>query len=435
MKQLILMVLLTMAGTAGVVVISPFLGVAVYYLFAVLRPQFLWEWSLPPGIAWSYYVALATILAALAKVLAGGSDTDNRPGLSRAHVAVLGFGAWIGVSFVMARDRQASLPYVLEYAKIFVMFAASAIIIRSVRQVWALTVMTILALAYIAYEVNLLYLSQRILNIYFNGYGGLDNNGAGLMLAMAVPLCYFAWEGSTGRLRWAFLAFIPVILHAVLMTYSRGAMVALLAVTPLIWLRSRNRGWLALAAVPLAYMLPLLAGPEIQARFFSISTYEEDATAQQRIGSWRAAWGMIQDNPIFGVGPRNANLFSYQYGADAQGRTIHNVYLQTAADTGLVGAGLYLTALGAVWWGLRRVRRDFRRRGDAEGRRMHALASGVECGLAVFWVGSCFLSIEVFELPYLLLLLGAQLGALATERAAVPVAKPAPYKALAAQAA
>ena len=50
MKQLIFMVIMTLAGTIGAV-FRPFWGVAVYYLFATLRPQFLWEWVLPPGCA------------------------------------------------------------------------------------------------------------------------------------------------------------------------------------------------------------------------------------------------------------------------------------------------------------------------------------------------------------------------------------------------
>jgi probable O-glycosylation ligase (exosortase A-associated) len=435
MKQTILMIALTLIGTVGVV-ISPFLGVAVYYLFAVLRPQYMWEWALPPGIPWSYYVALAVMLAAVARVIAENYGPERgRRVLSRGHLAVLAFGAWVGVAFVMARDRQAALPWVEEYAKIFVMFAASAVLIRSVRQVWLLLVMTVVALAYIAYEVNFLYLAYGYLGIQSNGYGGVDNNGAGLMLAMAVPLCYFAWEGSTSRLRWAFLAFIPVLLHAVLMTYSRGAMVSLLIVMPLLWWRSRHRGELVLAAIPLMVMLAFMAGPEIRARFFSISTYDDDASAQSRFQGWEAGLGIVKDNPVFGVGPRNANLFTYQYGADMQGRTIHNVYLQTAADMGLVGAGLYLTAYATVWLGLNRLRRKSSQRRDAEGRQLYAMAAAVECALAVFCVGSLFLSVEVLELPYLMLLLGGQLTLVAPATVSTTVPRRVVRTALAPQAA
>jgi len=426
MKQLIFMVFCTLAGTVGVVLISPFLGVAVYYLFAVLRPQFMWEWSLPVGVSWSYYVALTTILAALGRLITGGGGQESapRPTWWAGHYAVLAFGVWVCVSYLMARDRFVASLWILEYVKIFVMFAASAILIRTVKEIWLLMVLTALALGYIAYEVNFLYLVNNYLGIYHNGYGGLDNNGAGLMLAIGVPLCFFAWEGSAGRWRWFFLALIPVLLHAVLMTYSRGAMVSLLAVAPLVWLRSRHRRQMTLAGLGLALCLPFLAGPEIRERFFTVSSHDQDQSAQSRFQSWAAAWQIAQENPVFGVGIRNANLLSHSYGADMEGRTIHSQYLQIAADTGLVGLALYATALGTIWWGLCQARRQLGERSDAATRRSHALTSAVECGLAVFCVGAAFLSLEVVEPPYLLLLLGAQLRSLVP--AGVPAVRPQP---------
>lgn len=412
MKQTVFMVLLTLAGTAGVFAVSPFLGVAVYYTFAVLRPQSLWQWSLPPGIAWSYYVAMATILAAAAGAL-GGQGTRR---FTAGHSAVLAFGAWIGVSYVMARNQDAGTPYVIEYFKIFIMFIASAALLSTVRHLWLLLCFSALALAYIAYEVNFLYLAYGYLGIYHNGYSGLDNNGAGLMLAMGIPLCYFAWEGGGGWLRWCFPALIPVLLHAVLMTYSRGAMVSLLAVAPLIALRSRHRGLLMLAALGLTVLIPVLAGPQIRARFLSTSNATEtDASAQSRLGSWAAAWRITMDNPVFGVGVRNANLYSYQYGADMEGRTIHNTYLQISADNGLVGLALYLFSIIVVWRGLREASRRAATRNEPSARQIHALAAGIECSFAVFAVGCVFLSLEIFELPYLLLLMGAQLFSVTRE--------------------
>src|SRR5277367_5592086 len=101
MKQLIFMVGMTLAGTVGVVLVSPFLGVAVYYLFAVLRPQFLWEWSLPQGISWSYYVALTTIAAAFGRLITG--ERSSRPTWWAGQFTVLAFGVWVGVSYFMAR--------------------------------------------------------------------------------------------------------------------------------------------------------------------------------------------------------------------------------------------------------------------------------------------------------------------------------------------
>jgi probable O-glycosylation ligase (exosortase A-associated) len=416
-KQLVFMIAATLAGTLGVYVISPFCGVFVYYMYAVLRPQYMWEWSLPEGVAWSYYVAVATIGAAGLGILGAldvrGTHPDHEQGsrrLGAAHRCLLLFAVWIGVTFATARSTETAYPWFQEYVKIFLMYAVSAYLIRTVRQLWMLFVMTALVLGYIAYEINYLYLVNGNLNIYHNGYGGADNNTAGLMLAMGVPLCWYCYEGFRGWWRWGFLLLIPTIIHAVLMTYSRGAMLSLLVMCPVLLLRSRYRARLALALVVFALLLiPVMAGPEVRARFLTVQDQETDESANSRRQSWAAAWGIARDNPVFGVGVRNANLFSHAYGADLEGRTIHSQYLQIAADNGLVGLTLYLIMLLTAWLSLRRCQRAVSARSDDKGLRIAAIAAGLECSLTVYGFGSMFLSLEVFELPYLLLLLAAQL--------------------------
>ncbi len=52
------------------------------------------------------------------------------------------------------------------------------------------------------------------------------------------------------------------------------------------------------------------------------------------------------------------------------------------------------------------------------------LACGIEGALVVFCVGSVFLSLEIFELPYLLILLGLKLSLVAQEAPAAVGAQP-----------
>ncbi len=182
--------------------------------------------------------------------------------------------------------------------------------------------------------------------LYRRGYCGLDNNGAGLMLAMGVPLCFFAWDGIRSWFRWAFLVMIPLLVHAVLTSYSRGAMVSLLAGLPFYLLRCRRRVQTVIILLGVGALIPSMAGKEIRERFFTLQDTEVDASANSRRESWAAAWQIAKENPIFGVGIRNSNLLSHEYGADMEGRTIHSQYLQTAADSGLVALAMYLTAAG-----------------------------------------------------------------------------------------
>lgn len=413
------MIAVTGIGILGTLARGPIWGVGVYYFFAVLRPQYLWQWALPNGVAWSWYVAMA----ALVRVAVQGVGVLSRPttdvtlaGTSRfnaAHWVFLAFAGWICLTYFLAFDREFAAPFFAEYQKIFVMYVVGALSIRRMSGLWTLYVLATVALGYIAYELNMRYLQQGVLDIYRRGYGGLDNNGAGLMIAMGIPLALYAWEGTKGRARWIFLAFVPFMLHAVLMSYSRGAMLSLVLCAPAIWLRSSVKRYFTFAFIALALMVPIFAGEEIRQRFFSIKEAEQDESANSRFMSWKAAIAMANDHPVFGVGVRNANLYSFKYGADMQGRTIHSQYFQIAADNGYIGLGLYLSVFGSAFFFLRGVRvRSRSVRTDISDLEWKARSAGagIECSLLVYSIGSVFLSLETFELPYLLLLLSAQLG-------------------------
>jgi probable O-glycosylation ligase (exosortase A-associated) len=335
-----------------------------------------------------------------------------RPAFGRGHYLMFAFAAWIIVTFFAAQYPDVSEPWVMDYVKIFLMFAASAIILRTEIEMKHLLLLAAGAIFYLGLEINLDYLATGKIKVLTHGHGGLDNNGAGLLLAMGIPLYYFLFEALTSRWRWLLLAGIPPVVHTVLMTYSRGAMVSLALATPLLVLRSRYRLWLALALIlGGAIGLPFMAGAEIQKRFFTIETAAEaDESAQARLMSWTAAIRIANDYPVFGVGVRNANVFSHQYGADIEGRTIHSQYLQIAADNGYVGLGIYLILLLGIWRDLQVVRGASKKQPDSENRLRYGMASGIESSMAVFCVGGVFLSLEVFELPFLLMLLGAQLA-------------------------
>ena len=229
------------------------------------------------------------------------------------------------------------------------------------------------------------------------------------MLALGVPLCVFAWDGIRHPVRWAILALVPLIIHAVLSSYSRGAMLTLALTAPFYLWRCGNRRQIGGLFLVVALMIPVMAGKEIADRFFSIDDHSKDDSAQSRMTSWGIAIRMAQERPIFGLGIRNSNLFTLQYGADIEGRTIHSQYLQIAADSGIVGMVAYLAVLAAAFWCLAQSRRAVLGRDDEQSRTIRWMANGIECSLFAFAFGSIFLSLETFEPLYILLFLAIQL--------------------------
>ena len=92
---------------------------------------------------------------------------------------------------------------------------------------------------------------------------------------------------------------------------------------------------------------------------------------------WTVAIRIFKDHPVTGVGVENYSIYSPRY-AGGPGKltfvtfiaekphVVHNVYLQLAVETGLVGLGLFLTIVASALAAAMRAARRYERRGDYE---------------------------------------------------------------------
>ncbi|MBX3399850.1 MAG: O-antigen ligase family protein [Gemmataceae bacterium] len=422
MKQYLFLIFLTAFCSFASLWWTPYAGVALYYLFAILRPQYLWEWqlmSMPIRLPWSFIVASAAISGYLlwsAGILSFGRRESSlmryRPKFTIAHWMMMLFAFWVTMSHLCAKNPDLGELWYGEYLKIFGMYYLASRVVRTPTQIWGLYMLIIIAIGYISIEMNHIYLSTGKLILAKKGFAGLDNNGAALMLCLGVPLCYFAWEFTERWYKWLFLMIIPVIMHAVLSTYSRGAMVSMAMAAPVLMVFSQKRKFLICVYLAIGAMLPIMAGKEIQDRFFSVEQREMDDSYRSRLLSWEIAIDISLEYPIFGVGVRNSNAEMFHRGADMEGRTIHSQYFQIAADSGLCAMLVYLGMIVATFWCIFRASARLWNRTDFESRRARAMLGGIACSLISFCIGAIALSLEVFEVSYLLFFLGAQVWAL-----------------------
>ena len=422
MKQLLFMAVTMFLGTAGSFALSPVYGIAVYYMYAVLRPSFIWDWVEFMGVRlgeinWSLPVAVCTLVSTLIWRAGVWTPINNikppwygTPQFGRSHYLFLAFTGWISLTFVTASYHSIAWPAFVEYVKIFVMFICAALILQTVRDLWIIYFVVFGSSAYIAYEINFYYLAYKWIMVQHRGYGGLDNNGAALILAMGIPLAYFAWEATRRWWRWGYMLMIPILGHAVLLTYSRGAMLSLVPCALLMWVRGRNKVFLTLCYAAGLAIIVATTGR----RSGSGSRRSARRTPTPAWETWGVAVKMANDRPIFGVGIRCSSQFigkgPYVIGVD--NLTIHSQYLQIAADSGWPALGLYAGTIGSVFVGLWQTRRRLRKFTDPDTNNVRSLASGLECSLLLFCVGAAFLSLEHFEMPYIVILLAVQLHAI-----------------------
>jgi probable O-glycosylation ligase (exosortase A-associated) len=404
-KQLIFLVC-TMGYFSIRSIIDPFWGIFMYYGFAVLRPQALWDWVLPDGIRWSYIAAIVAIVAAFIKF-----PSLKRVSYSQFLPILLLFSLCLFMSYIFAIDQTRALTVGMDYAKILLMLIVASYVVREKWHVRYLGWMIFVCLTYLVYEVNMKYLFEsRRMDIYTHGYGGYDNNGAALMLAMVVPFCFYYFFAERRWWRWGFLICIIPTFHAIMLTYSRGAMLStILVMVGMLLPTFRKKFWHGLIFMAiLGGIIMSLAGPQVRTRFMSITTTERDASSRSRLDSWKAGLKIARDYPLFGAGIRNANLLTKKYGADLEGRTIHNVYIQIAADIGLPAAILYTSLLLLSLYRLKgaaNLMRDYIE--DTESRWFHYTCKASMWSLTTFMFSALFLSLETFELCYLMMLIGA----------------------------
>lgn len=418
MKHFLFMISVTLVGSVAAIA-APFWGVVLYYSFATLQPQHLWAWSLSqaPTVRWSLLAGVVTIGAFILHLpsIIRTARTNKVLGL------LLIYAVLITMSVLTAFNPKIAQYWLEEYAKVMAIAVIASLVVQTLWQVRVLVFMIALSVGYIALEINHLYFTQGgRLDIMHDGYGGLDNNGAGALLALGVPFAYFLAFSRVGkwvvprRLLGAGLGLL--MLHAVMMTYSRGAMLA--AAVGLGWIvfHHRPRKQAVAAGLALVVMVGVMAGPEIRDRFTSTAQFQTDASAQSRFESWGAAWRMAWDHPILGKGIRNSNQYSENFGADMAGRTIHNQYLQVAADSGIPAAAVYVAMLLVGLGGIHLARRRLLRYGHAKEDDMDedqharldeaaALTLALQAALLMFMFSAMFLSVELVELPWLLIVL------------------------------
>lgn len=386
---------------------DPFWGIFMYYGLAVLRPQYLWEWALPKGVRWSLYAAIVAIITTFLKT------QSLRPKKVRPIFIFLVtiFGVLIFASYVNAIDKEIAAKAGWEYTKIVIMVLVSSLVIDNLRQIRYLALMIFWCFAYVAYELNSLYVVNGYLYIYHRGFGGFDNNGAALLIAMMIPFGYFFFYAERRWLRWVYLLAIILAIHVVMISYSRGAMLSatVAGIGMLLTTFRRRPIHTALIAVVFTLATLALAGPAVRERYLSIGEKFSDNSAQLRLRSWIAGWRIAKDYPMLGVGIRNSNLIIHDYGADKEGRTIHNLYIQIAADSGIPAAIVYiLMILFSFYWLLKAAYmcRDYLDE-DEELRWHHYICLACFWSLAIFSFGSVFLSCEMVELCYLIMLMAA----------------------------
>ena len=251
-----------------------------------------------------------------------------------------------------------------------------------------------------------------------------DNNHTALAFVMALPLLWYLFQYSKGKLaRIGFASAFLLTCLAVMATNSRGGFLAMASVAIWIIARSRRKFVGTLLVIAAATVVLQLAPTKWFNRMDTISTAADmDTSFQGRLVAWKRASAIALDNPIFGGGFRSVQApVVFEKYRDKQGflgfietlvptypAAAHSIYFESLSDIGFLGFSIFITILFSAFYNRRRIL-QLTKSGGKELVWVSDLADSISGSIFAYLIGGAAVSMAYFEFTYVLVTLMAVL--------------------------
>ncbi|MDR0775285.1 MAG: putative O-glycosylation ligase, exosortase A system-associated [Azonexus sp.] len=389
-----LVILAIILGGSAVALRKPWIGIILWTWVSLMNPHQQWGYT-----SASMPVAMIVGVSTLTGLLI--SREKRNPFISSAVWLLAAFVVWITFTLPFSMYFEASLPLWDRSIKIYLMLFVTLALIESPKKmniyIWTLVV----SIGFYGVKGGAFTLltggSYRVW-----GPGGFigGNNEIALAVIMIIPLMRYLQLQMTNKWH-RHLMTLSMILSAVMAlgTHSRGALLALIAMTFLIWIRGRQKLILGVMLVVVGFLALPFMPEHWWARMETIQTYDQDASALGRINAWWMAWNLAKDR-LLGGGFEiyNPTVFG-MYAPDPNDvHAAHSIYFQILGEHGFIGLTLFLL-LGVVTWTTAGKLMKIGTQQPSLGW-TRDLGAMIQASMVGYAVGGAFLSLAYFDLPY-----------------------------------
>lgn len=404
MRDLIIIAIVVVGAIAALR--RPWIGVMLWTWLSIMNPHRL-AWGM------AYDAPLAALAAGA--TLMGLVFTRDRtwPLKGAPPYFLLLLVVWITLSWLFGIDVNGDYPQWNKVMKVYLMVFVGLSLLYTKQHVIALAWVAAGSLALLGIKGGWFTLVTGGNYRVWGPPGSFiaDNNEFALALVMTIPLLRFLQlqlQSVWGR--HALTVSMILCAAAALGTHSRGALVAIAAMTLMLWWRGKSRvlgGLLiAVAAVSLLAFMPDLWTERMTSM---TGSYEEDRSAVGRVSAWWNAWGIAKEH-VFGIGfdAARPELFARYSPYPEAVHAAHSIYFQILGNHGFVGLALFIGVFLSTFVMAGRLRRAAAVHPQAAW--CDALGSMCQTSLLGYAVGGSFLSLSYFDLPYNIMMLVALTG-------------------------
>lgn len=377
----------------------PWIGILTWSWIGYMNPHRL-TWGFAYDLPFGTIVMLATVVG-----LAFTRDKKGLPNAVEVYLLLAMWG-WFLVTTIFAFYPDDAWIQFTKVSKILVGIMFTLLLLQDARKVRALVWVIALSIGFFGVKGGIFSIMTGVQHQVLGPPDSFiaGNTEIGLALNMVIPLIIFLQRSETRawRRRLLFAAAMLCII-ASLGTYSRGALIGLAVVVPLVFLKSRARLVLLPLLAIAIIVLPSVMPTRWLQRMGTIETYDQDLSANQRLNSWYVARQLAKDYPIMGGGFRTFSKDFYElylpgYTYAGSEHDAHSIYFQVLAEHGFTGLALFIGLIFSTLMSLRRLVR--RTRGEPSQQWICSCAQMLEVSVLAYAASGAFLSMSYFDLFY-----------------------------------
>jgi putative inorganic carbon (HCO3(-)) transporter len=368
----------------------------------------LWTWisvmnphRLTYGFA--HDAPLAAIAAGAALISLFVTRDKLRMPWSPPVIALICFVLWMCLTTAFSVDLEASSNRLNDVLKTLFMTAIALIALQERKHIEMFIWVATLSIGFFAFKGGLFTLLTGGAERVWGPPGGFfqDNNAFAVATVMVMPMMHYLRMVATRPwVRHGLLVLLLLSSAAALGTQSRGGLLAIAAMGLVFWYRSDRKMLVGVIVLFVGVALLAFMPQSWEARMWTIQTYDEDASASQRLEAWQTAINVGNSRPL-GLGFAMYNAVTagiYAPPGVTFIRAAHSIYFQVLGEHGYVGLVLFVL----IWWLTFRVAAQLRReaRNRPEVAWVYTLAGMCQVSLVAYLVGGAFLSLAYFDMPY-----------------------------------
>lgn len=355
--------------------------------------------SLAYGFSQSFPVA-ATVAGATFIGLLITKERRN-PFISAPVTWLALFMAWMCITYLFSYNVEGSTEMLKKVLKIDVMLLVTLALLNTRKHINTFVWIIVVSLGFYGVKGGIFTLttggSYRVW-----GPGGFigGNNEIALALIITIPFMYYLNLITTNK--WVKRGLVAAMLlsaAAALGSQSRGAFLAIAAMSVYMWLKSPKKILFGSAMLVAGIALLIFMPDEWGMRMNTIKNYEEDGSAMGRINAWWMAYNLAKVH-ITGGGfdIYTPEIFAIYAPDPLDIHAAHSIFFQVLGEHGFIGLFLFL----GIWWATWRNAAWLIKHGSESRETLWCKYLGAMCQVSLlgYAAGGAFLSLAYFDLPY-----------------------------------